>query len=235
MKTVAIIQARMGSTRLPGKVLMDICGKPMLERVVERTKRAKLIDRVIVATTDEKQDNPIASLCKKNKYPVYRGEHLDVLTRYYMAAAFVQADTIVRITADCPLIDPNVIDRMVGLFYKHKVDYATNRLPEQWGGWTYPVGLDVEIFSWEALERACHEANTPDEREHVTLYFYDDMPHKFTNFAITPRGFKILLYKHMPPYKHLRWTVDTAEDLKRVRGIYQQFNGRDDFSWKEAL
>ncbi len=213
--TIAIIQARMSSSRLPGKVLLEITGKPMLNRVIERVCRAETIDQVIVATTDDSSDNPIAELCKKSGYPCYRGSMHDVLDRYYQTARQYDPDLIVRITADCPLIDPQVIDRAVLAFLgttqpqdcllhgdlqrhedspdlkfpadpKHLLDvlyppegqypydFAANRLPPPWGR-TYPIGLDTEVCSFEALETAWEEAQEPYQREHVMPFFYDHL------------------------------------------------------------
>ena len=172
MRTVAIIQARMNSSRLPGKVLQDIAGQPMLMRVLERARRAKTVDDVIVATTTDPSDDPIEAVCRERGYLIYRGSMFDVLDRYYGAARLAQADVIVRVTADCPVIDPAVIDQVVEAFHTQNADFACNRLPPPWKR-TWPIGLDTEVCSFAGLERAWKEAVLPYEREHVMPFFYD--------------------------------------------------------------
>ncbi|MDD1665167.1 MAG: glycosyltransferase family protein, partial [Methanomicrobiales archaeon] len=164
----AIIQARTGSTRLPGKVLMDIAGEPMLARVMERAGRAKTLDEILVATTTESADDGIVSLCEEREWECFRGSEADVLDRYYQAAHAYHADHIVRITSDCPLIDPGVVDRVVSEFLERQpgVDYACNFLPRR----TYPRGLDTEVMTFHALERSWREDGNPAHREHVTQY-----------------------------------------------------------------
>jgi spore coat polysaccharide biosynthesis protein SpsF len=223
MTTVAIIQAMMSSSRLPGKVLLDIAGQPMLARVVERARRARTVDMVMVATTSDPADDPIAAFCQERGYPVYRGSMFDVLDRFYGAARQAQAQTIVRITADCPVIDPAVIDQVVEAFHTSEVDFACNRLPPPWQR-TWPIGLDTEVCSFAGLERAWNEAALPYEREHVMPYFYDQ-----------EGRFQVLVVEHDPDYGAQRWTVDTAEDLRLLREVFARFGGRDDFSWLDVL
>lgn len=223
MRTVAIIQARMSSSRLPGKVLQDIAGQPMLVRVVERAKRAETLDEVAIATTSDPADDPIEALCRQQGYPVYRGSMFDVLDRFYQAARQFQADTVVRLTADCPVIDPQVIDRTVNAFREAGADFGANRLPPPWKR-TYPIGLDIEVCTFAALERAWKEAQLPYEREHVMPYFYDQ-----------EGRFKIVVVDHDPDYGAYRWTVDTPEDLALLREIFTRFNGDDHFSWLDVL
>jgi spore coat polysaccharide biosynthesis protein SpsF len=222
-KTVAIVQARMSSSRLPGKVLLDINGMPMLSWVVERARQAKSLDGVVVATTTDPSDNAIQAFCEEKGYPVTRGSLTDVLDRYYQAAVSVGADTVVRLTADCPLMDPDLIDEMVDKFTRAGVDFAADRLPPPWKR-TYPIGLDIEIVTFKALERAWKEAREPFEREHVMPYFYDQ-----------DGRFDILVVDHPVDYGSLRWTVDTAEDLEMLRQITAYFSPRMDFSWHEVL
>jgi len=222
-KTIAIIQARMSSSRLPGKVLMDINGLPMLAWVIERARRAKSLDGVVVATTTDPSDDAIQDFCRQHGYPVTRGSLVDVLDRYYESATAVQANTIVRLTADCPLMDPDLIDELVDKFTQAGVDFAADRLPPPWKR-TYPIGLDIEIVTFQALERAWIEAVEPFEREHVMPYFYDQ-----------EGRFHILVVDHIPDYGSLRWTVDTAEDLAMLRRITAHFSPRIDFSWLEVL
>lgn len=218
MKIVAIIQARMGSTRLPGKVLKDLEGQTVLARVVERVRRARLIDDLLVATTDKRGDNAIVEECQRYHVKVFRGDEEDVLDRYCRAAQFVGAEIVVRITADCPLIDPEIIDLTIAAFLTKHPDYASNALVR-----TYPRGLDTEVFSMGALERAWREAPTPYQRAHVTPYIYEH-----------PEAFKVLPVTGDGDFSFHRWTVDTAEDLEFARAIYERFEGKP-FQWREVL
>lgn len=221
MRTVAIVQARMGSTRLPGKALVDICGTTMLSRVVERTRRARLLDETIVATTTSRLDDAITRECSQLGVPVFRGSEEDVLDRYYRAAAEYKAESVVRITADCPLIEPQIVDRVVSEFLHRQpeIDYASNVLPER----TFPRGLDSEVIRLDALEKAWHQTEDPACREHVTLYIERN-----------PQLFHIHGVSNETNYSQMRWTVDTPEDLAFVRQIYGSF-GHDRFSWQEVL
>ncbi|GAB4525728.1 MAG: glycosyltransferase family protein [Anaerolineales bacterium] len=246
--TIAIIQARMSSSRLPGKVLQDLGGQPMLVRVVERTRRARSLRRVVVATTTDPSDDPVAALCAQHGYPCYRGSLFDVLDRYYQAAKAHCAERVVRITADCPVMDAEVVDATVEALHAGGADFAASRFPPPWGR-TYPIGLDVEVCTFAALERAWKEADQPHQREHVMPYLYEDMqpdgdPFPHPNFPIThatltpwrsPRGFRILRMDHDPDYGHYRWTVDTPPDLEALRRIYANFGNRDDFSWRNVI
>jgi spore coat polysaccharide biosynthesis protein SpsF len=221
--TIAIIQARMRSSRLPGKSMMDIAGRPMLEWVIRRVKRSSLLNLVMVATTTDTSDNPIEVFCKKIEIPVFRGSMNDVLDRYYQAAKLQHADIIVRVTSDCPLIDPEIIDMTILALVENQADFACNRLPPPMKR-TYPIGLDVEVVRFEALERAWRETNQNNEREHVMPYLYDK-----------PGRFKVIKIDHAVDYGSMRWTVDTSKDLEFVRQIYAHLKGRDDFSWLEVL
>jgi spore coat polysaccharide biosynthesis protein SpsF len=220
---IAIIQARMASSRLPGKVLLDIGGKPMLCRVVERARRAQSLRQVVVATTTDPSDDAVERLCRECGYPCYRGSVQDVLDRYYQAARLHSAGIVVRITADCPVIDPELIDAVVNALISFRYDFVANRLPPPWGR-TYPIGLDVEVCTFAGLETGWHEARLPHQREHVMPFFYDN-----------PERFRIHLLNHDADLSALRWTVDTAEDLELMRQVYARFDGRDDFSWLEVL
>jgi len=213
----------MASSRLPGKVLEDIGGQPMLVRVVERVRRARMVHAVGVATTDNPGDDPIAALCAERGYPVYRGSQFDVLDRYYRAAQLFGADVVVRVTADCPVIDPDVIDLTVSALFNEEVDFAANRLPPPWKR-TYPIGLDTEVVRFAGLERAWKEADQKYQREHVMPYFYDQ-----------EGRFQIRVVNTDPDHGSLRWTVDTPEDLELLRKIYARFDNRDDFSWLDVL
>ncbi len=218
MRSTAIIQARMGSTRLPGKVLKSIAGRSMLARVCRRVCRAAMIDEVVVATTTEPADQAIADECNRLGVACFRGSENDVLDRYRHAAKRHGADAVVRITADCPLIDPDVVDRVVRCFLATRPDYASNTLKRTW-----PCGLDTEVLSTEALDRAHREATEPYERVHVTPYLYRH-----------GERFRLLPVTCREDLGELRWTVDSAEDLQFVRAIYHRLDG-DAFSWREVL
>jgi len=223
IKIVAIIQARMGSSRLPGKVLINIAGKAMLAHVFERISRSNLVNEIVVATTDDPADDRIARFCNENRMLYFRGSQFDVLDRYYQTAKTHQSDIIVRITADCPMIDPQMIDDVIQSFLEQKVDFAANRLPPPWKR-SFPIGLDIEVCTFFALERAWKESNHTYEREHVMPYLY-----------IQPARFKTLLIQHEPDYGHKRWTVDTPQDLLLVEKIIEHFHPNLDYSWEDAL
>jgi spore coat polysaccharide biosynthesis protein SpsF len=223
MKTVAIIQARMSSTRLPGKVLKIVEGRTILDRMVERVRRAKTVDETIVATTVDPSDDAIVEVCEKIKVPVFRGNLQDVLDRYYQAARQYQADVVIRLTGDCPLIDPDLIDEVVRKLQTEKVDFVCNRLPPPMTR-TYPIGLDVEACTFQALERAWKEATEKHEREHVLPYLYE-----------VPGRFKVIQLDYVEDLGKLRWTLDTPEDLQLLQAIYHHFDGRNDFSWLDVL
>jgi spore coat polysaccharide biosynthesis protein SpsF len=218
---VAIIQARFASTRLRGKALIDICGKPMLQHVVERTMRSRGVDEIWVATTVEPEDDEIAALCESRGWPVYRGSQADVLDRYLKTARQAGARIVVRITSDCPLIDPELIDEVLAALRDKGADYASNALHPR----SYPRGLDAEAMTMEALERAAAEATEPFEREHVTPYLY-----------LGRCPFRLATVRHDRDLSAHRWTVDTAEDLALVREILRHFGGDNAaFGWREVL
>jgi spore coat polysaccharide biosynthesis protein SpsF len=218
VKVVAIVQARMGSTRLPGKVLADVAGRPMLARVLERLGRAETLDEIVVATSTEPADDAIEALCEELEVPAFRGSEEDVLERYRDAAAWSEADAVVRVTADCPLLDPGVVDRVVRRFLDGDADYVSNTLER-----TYPSGLDVEVFSRQALETAAREAREPWQRAHVTPYLYQ-----------SPDRFTVAQVRHGSDESGLRWTVDTREDLALVRTLYERL-GQRSFTWLDVL
>jgi spore coat polysaccharide biosynthesis protein SpsF len=219
MRTIAIIQARMGSSRLPGKALMDLGGKTALARVVRRLHRSVLIDEVVVATTTLAPDDAIHAECERLQVRCLHGSEDDVLDRYCEAARASAADVVVRITADCPLIDAELVDETIRLFWSQGADYASNTLVL-----SYPRGLDVEAFTVGALHRAWHEAHQPYEREHVTPYFYEH-----------PEWFRLASLEGEADYSRYRWTLDTVEDLQLIRAIYSRFENRDDFGWRVVL
>lgn len=217
MKTLAIIQARCGSSRLPSKVLADIGGRTMLERVVERARGAQRLDRVVIATTVEPTDDAIADLAMVLGLGIFRGSEDDVLDRYRGAAHCFGADVIVRLTSDCPLLDGAVIDRVIAAL-EDGVDYASNTTVR-----CYPRGLDTEAFTADALESAWNEATEPFQRIHVTPFFYQQ-PERFRLRSVTTDG----------DYSHHRWTVDTPEDLALVSILYERLGERP-FTWRDVL
>jgi len=195
----------------------------MLAWVVERARMANLINKVVVATTIETSDDLIVDFCTQKGYPVTRGSMQDVLDRYYQTARQYHADIVVRLTADCPLIDPGLIDETIQMFLENGVDFAANRLPPPFKR-TYPIGMDTEVVTMQALETAWNLADQPFEREHVMPYFYEK-----------PGRFRILQVDYPINYGDRRWTVDTAEDLALIREIISRFDGRMDFTWLEVL
>ncbi len=237
-KVVAIIQGRMSSSRLPGKILADIDGQPMLTRVYTRTSRAKTLDEVIFATTTDASDDPVAEYCDFGGIPYTRGSQFDVLDRYYQTALQAKADVVVRITADCPVIDPELIDHVVNTLLEDEYDFVCNRLPPPWNR-TYPIGLDVEACTFKALKKAWKEAKEPQHREHAMTYFYEGVQLSALSRQLSegesPRGFKVALLNHTTDFGDYRWTVDVPEDLEFMRQVYKRFDGRDDFTWKEVL
>lgn len=212
MSTVVFLQARMGASRLPGKVMMDLAGKPVLQHVVERVQASKLINEVIVVTSLCKKDIEIVKWCSVQNIRVFCGSEQDVLDRFYQAAKLLSFDTIVRITADCPLIDPDVIDLVVTEFVNRKLDYVNNT-----GNGTWPDGMDVEVFRSSVLEDAWKNARLASEREHVTPYIYNN-----------PEKYLIGILDHTPSLAGMRWTLDQKEDYEFIRKVYAdlaQHNG----------
>lgn len=203
MRTVAIVQARMGSSRLPGKSLMPIEGKPMLAHLLERLKGARALDSIWVATSTEPRDEAIVEMCRGEGVETFAGSEEDVLGRYYQAAQAASAGAVVRITGDCPLIDPQVVDTAVTFFKDTGADYVRTS--------GFPRGLDTEVFSFRSLARAWREALRDYEREHVTPYFYQHPGLFRVQELAAPEAL------HRP---ELRLCVDTEEDLTLVREIY---------------
>lgn len=218
---LAILQARVSSSRLPGKVLLPLLGQPMLARQLERVQRATLIDQLLVATSDDPSDDALAALCLANGTPCYRGKLDDVLDRYYQAALPYRPEHIVRLTGDCPVADPAVIDSVIGFYLERGCDHASN------GGEppTFPDGLDVEVFRFSALEAAWREARLGSEREHVTPFIYKH-----------PERFRLAQYKNPVDLSALRWTVDEAADFELVRTIYETlYPGKPNFGTDDIL
>jgi len=218
-RTVAIIQARTGSTRLPGKVLEPLLGAPLLARVVERTRRARTVDEVVVATTRLAADDAIEALAQASGWAIVRGSETDLLDRYLAAARAHAAEVVVRITSDCPLIDPALVDDVVRARAASGADYAGNSLAPR----TYPRGLEVEAMTRETLERAGAEDTDPAWREHATPYIYRH-----------PELFRLARVASPEDLSDHRWCVDTPADLDLVRRIYGAL-GNDRFGWREAL
>ena len=206
---IAIIQARMGSSRLPKKSLMDIDGKTALEFMIDRVRKSDLIDDIVIATTINQEDDVIANLCINNQINCYRGSENDVLDRYYQSAKKYEATIVVRLTSDCPLIDPDLIDETINLFLKEKADYASNAVPPDKK--KYPDGSDVEVFSFDALQRSWIETTDIKDREHVTFYMWNK-----------GKDFKTKMLENTCDWGKYRITVDYKEDLDLVRKIVKK-------------
>jgi len=222
MKVAAIIQARLGSTRLPGKILKKVMDKTLLEYQIERIRKAKNIDEIIIATTVKETDDTIIEMCKKLGLSYYRGSEDDVLSRYYEAAVKFEVDVIVRITSDCPIIDPKVIDKVIQTYLDHQeyIDYVSNTLIR-----SYPRGLDTEVFSFKTLERTHKMAVLPSHREHVTAYIYHH-----------PEEFNLENVSDEQDFSHHRWTVDTIEDFRLISNIISHlYIDKKDFSYEDVL
>ena len=211
MNIIAIIQARIGSSRLPGKVLKTVNNRPLLEIEVLRAKKSKILSDIIVATTNNSRDNIIVDFCRKNNFNFSRGSEDDVLERYYKTAKLFKANIIVRLTADCPLIDPLVIDKVIDTHISEKSDYTGNQLKL-----TFPRGLDVEVINFPILEIARNEATGQPEREHVTPFIY-----------YHPERFKITNVSNHTMMGHHRWTVDTQEDFQFIQKVLCKFKDRE--------
>lgn len=203
-KAVAIIQARTGSTRLPGKVLMSIVGKPLLWHIVNRLKYCKNIDTIVVATTDKESDKPILDVARQIGVNAFAGNEEDVLDRYYQAAKKFHGQIIVRLTADCPLLEPKIVDKLIDYYLTNSVDYVNT-------GPTFPEGLDTEVFSFSALKKAWTNAQNHFEREHVSIYIHEH-----------PELFKLATLENDRDLSCIRLTVDRHEDLIVVRKIFEQ-------------
>lgn len=209
MKVVCLVQARVGSTRLPGKILKEICGKTILHHEIDRLKKCKEIDEIVIATTDKEDDDKIVNEAKKLSVKYFRGSENDVLSRFYYSAKENNADIIVRVTSDCPCIDFEILDKMLIYFkdkYKEKqIDYLSNTINR-----TYPRGYDIEIFTFSALEKSYINAKKEYEREHVTPYIYD----KTNNFLK-------LSFENKEDYSEYRVTLDTIEDFIVIKNIFE--------------
>ena len=205
IEIAAIIQARMGSTRLPGKVLLDLAGKTVLERVVQRVSSARQVDVTAVATTSHTNDDGIETLCSRIHIPVYRGSEEDVLDRYYQTALTLHPRHIVRITADCPLVDPDIIDEVITVHREKNADYTSNVITKR-----YPDGLDVEVFTFSALQKAWKEAQLPSEREHVTPFIWKNNDR-----------FTLASHECDKDLSDKRWTLDHPEDYEFIQSVFR--------------
>lgn len=223
MKTVAIIQARMGSTRLPGKILKKLKGKSVLQHVIERVEQASSIDEIVIATTMLKQDDIIVEETQKCGVKYFRGSEEDVLARYYLAARENNAEVVVRITSDCPLIDPFVTDEIVKFFKITKMYDIVSNASSDLSLRTYPRGLDTEVFSFNALEKAYNHANNVYQREHVTPFIYENCS-------------MIYYYKNSVDYSRYRLTLDTEEDFELIKEIYYRlYKNKHNFYLKDII
>ena len=213
------MQARMGSQRLPGKVLADVGGRSMLARVVRRVGRASRVDGIVVATTNRPADDAIVAECERLKATVFRGNEDDVLDRYHGAAAAQGAGVVIRVTADCPFIAPEVIDLVLAAQERAGSDYASNTLRR-----TYPRGLDTEVMTADALGRAWRDAGKAHQRAHVTPYLYEN-----------PALFRLASVENARDLSGHRWTVDTAEDLALARALYARVGNDDEVAWERLV
>ena len=218
MKVVALIQARMNSTRLPKKVVMEIKSKPMINLLISRLKLAKKINHIVLATTENNLDDKLVESVSNLGVDIFRGSENNVLDRFYKAAKKFKAEIVIRITGDCPLIDPYLVDKLIEDFNFHEEDYLSNALKP-----SFPDGLDCELFTFQALERAWKEADRPHELEHVTPYIYESGKFKIRNF------------KHLKDLSHHRWTVDEELDFLVIKNVFDYFHPRIDFKFEEVL
>lgn len=222
MSVEIYVQARMGSTRLPGKVLKTVLGRPLLSYQIERLKRVKRANAIVVVTSTAKEDDQIVRLCENEGIPCYRGAEEDVLDRYYQTAVQRRPDAVVRITADCPLIDPEIVDLVISKYIDEfpKWDYVSNSLIS-----TFPRGLDTEIFSYRILEETAQQARALAEREHVTLYMYNH-----------PERYKLKNVASTIDLSNYRWTVDTVEDFELIRLLLTElYPQKPDFLLQDVL
>lgn len=218
-KKTIMIQARTDSSRLPNKVLKIIEDKPLLWHVINRAKQVKNVDQVILITTKREIDEKLINIANESQILSFRGDVLDVLNRHYQCALKYNADPIIRITSDCPLIDPVLVDEILEFFLANDYDYVSNTISP-----TYPDGLDTEIFSFMALKQAADQATLKSEREHMTAYIKNN-----------PKRFKLYNYKNEQDYSKFRWTVDEKRDLDFVRRIYLEMSPKKIFSMKDIL
>lgn len=218
MKIVAIVQARMGATRFPGKVLRTIGGVPMIGLLLQRLSRSKRLSQIVVATSVDPRNEPLAEYVRSIGYVAFQGSENDVLDRYFHAARQAEADVVVRITGDCPLVDPTLVDAVIEKYLESGADYVGNTMPP-----LFPDGLDTEVFSFAALSRAHAESTTKPQREHVTIYLRETPVFQRVNFP------------HASDLSAYRWTVDERADFEVISAVFERFAPRIDFSWREVL
>ena len=218
MKIVALVQARMGSTRLPGKVLKTIVNKPMIELLLTRLSQSSELNEIVVATSDDRQNDQLQLVVESLGFSCTRGSEIDVLSRFYESAKFSDADIIVRITGDCPLVDSILVDECIKGYKNSNVDYFSNVDPA-----SYPDGLDIEVMSFESIKRANNETNSEFDREHVTPYIRNS--DRFSKSSM----------QYAEDLSNQRWTVDEPEDLIVVTNIFEHFSPNIFFNWRQVL
>ncbi len=217
----AIIQTRISSSRLPGKIMLSACGKSLLHHLINRVKQSKNLDKIIIATTTEKADDVIVDFCKSEKIEFYRGSENDVLGRYYETAKMYSIDTIVRLTSDTPLLDPNVIDKVISIYQKNNFDFVSNFFPLPR---TYPEGYNVEVFPMKILEKANREAIKPSDREHVTTFI-----------SMQPKKFKIYRVDNDKDFSKYRLTLDYDEDYKLIKAVFDSLYNKNHYFTLEEI
>lgn len=218
MNFLAIVQARMGSTRLPGKVMKEIMGVPSIKYLLDRLSRSTKLNEIIVATSSEKANRPLIEYLEEIGYKVFVGSEDNVLERYYLASANYKNHNIIRITGDCPLVDPLLLDKMIDHYVANDADYLSNIWPR-----SFPKGLDIEIFSYHSLNRAYHETSDKYDLEHVTPYIRES------------GKFNVANYLNKNDYSNQRWTVDWPEDFELIKEIFEYFTPEIFFSWEEII
>nr|ADD96535.1 hypothetical protein [uncultured organism MedDCM-OCT-S11-C293] len=218
MKVVALVQARMGSTRLPNKVMKPINGVPMIELLLSRLSNSKRIDEIVLATSVDRRNGPLVEHVLRLGYACEEGSENDVLDRYVQAASKHEADVVVRITGDCPLVDAELVDACIGEFFDSNAEYCSNTNPP-----TYPDGLDIEVTTLEALQKANRESTRQFDHEHVTPYVRESGKFRLSSFT------------NHEDLSSLRWTVDEPEDFTVIEKVFYHFSPRIDFGWKEVL
>ncbi len=218
MTKIAIVQARMSSERLPGKVIADLCGKPVIQNIVERLRKSNMLDEIIIATSDTKSDDIIEEICYKNNIQVFRGNLDNVLERFYQCASIYGADIIVRCTADNPFVDAGIIDDAVAMFMSKKLDYLSYKKK-------LPLGMGIEVFNFNALKKSYFETNNKECLEHVTPYIIMN-PHIFNTLTF--------LDEQDPDYSFMRFTMDTHEDYEFASKVYNFF-GSNEFTYDQLL
>jgi len=222
---LAILQARVGSSRLYGKVLKEVLGKPLIQHEIERIKRSRKIDKLVLATSDREEDKHLISVADNSEIESFAGSEDDVLDRYYQCARIYNPDAVVRLTGDMPIHDPDIIDKVITIYEQNQVDYVSNTFKT-----SYPDGLDAEIMSISALEKTYKEATLLSEREHVTPYIYNNAN------SSGKRLFKMLVVKHEVDLSHLRWTIDEEADFLLIKEIITElYPSNPCFTWMDVI